>query len=699
MAHDAETGQRITTIGEPPAPEVPASAGAATPGAPTTGDGDAPGTRTERIAITASVVLPLPLLVYLGLNSGGFSAGITGVATTLLALLLVLRALVAPRTFRRPHPLALVACGALLAMACWQLLSSSWSHSAWRAVAEFDRTVLYLLAVTTFVTLPRVSMRTLQASVTVAIAVLGIVGLASRLRPDLFPVTMTVSPQRLSHPLGYWNAMGILMATGLVLCLHAAADSAGRLVTRLLGAAIFPILAVTLYFTVSRGGIAAAVIGCVAYVVLARPRGLLFALAAVVVPTYVAVSQAYDATALVGETPLSSLAILQGRHVATTLLWCLVAAVVIRLLSSPLDRRVLAIRVPRLGRRRAGLLWGAAAAILVVGVVAVDVPAKLHHQYERFVSDSPTNSVADPRARLREVYNGGRLEHWHVALEAARGRRLDGVGAGTFDLEWNRLRASTGRVTQAHSLYVETLAELGVVGLVLLLVALCALLASAIVGGLPAPQRAAAIAVMLAWAAHAGLDWDWEVPAVTLVALLLCAAAAATRPGRISRRWASGLAVGAVVLAMLPAVESVVESRLTGALAAYDRGDCAGAVRSADSARSLLPVRPEPYAISALCAARARQHGEAERFATDAIAQDPRDWEWRYIAALVTGSAGGDPRSHLAAAAARDPLGVPARALLLRLRESRRRAWPAETRAAFSWFHGHAHPGVTAGPG
>jgi hypothetical protein len=32
---------------------------------------------------------------------------------------------------------------------------------------------------------------------------------------------------------------------------------------------------------------------------------------------------------------------------------------------------------------------------------------------------------------------------------------------------------------------------------------------------------------MAAWAVHAGLDWDWEMPAVTLPALALGAAAIA----------------------------------------------------------------------------------------------------------------------------------------------------------------------------
>ena len=42
-------------------------------------------------------------------------------------------------------------------------------------------------------------------------------------------------------------------------------------------------------------------------------------------------------------------------------------------------------------------------------------------------------------------------------------------------------------------------------------------------------------AVLLAWGVHAGLDWDWEMPAVTLPAIVLAAvlmAAADREPHR-----------------------------------------------------------------------------------------------------------------------------------------------------------------------
>ena len=85
----------------------------------------------------------------------------------------------------------------------------------------------------------------------------------------------------------------------------------------------------------------------------------------------------------------------------------------------------------------------------------------------------------------------------------------------------------------AHSLYAETAAELGLLGLA----ALAAFLAGLVLAGGAAVRVARAeaagpIAVLVAWALHVGIDWLWEVPAVTLVAIAcagrLLALAAAT---------------------------------------------------------------------------------------------------------------------------------------------------------------------------
>lgn len=113
---------------------------------------------------------------------------------------------------------------------------------------------------------------------------------------------------------------------------------------------------------------------------------------------------------------------------------------------------------------------------------------------------------------------GDRPSYWRVALEDAGMHPLLGSGAGSFDDIWIAHRPIAVNVRDAHSLYLEVLAELGPVGLALLL----AMLAAPLVGAARArgrPVVAAAAAGYSAYLVHAGLDWDWEYPVVTLVGL------------------------------------------------------------------------------------------------------------------------------------------------------------------------------------
>ena len=118
---------------------------------------------------------------------------------------------------------------------------------------------------------------------------------------------------------------------------------------------------------------------------------------------------------------------------------------------------------------------------------------------------------------------GDRPSYWRVALDDAGMHPLLGSGAGSFDDVWLSHRPIAANVRDAHSLYLEVLAELGPVGLALMLT----MLAAPLVGAARArdtPVVAAAAAGYSAYLVHAGLDWDWEYPVVTLTGLA-CGAA------------------------------------------------------------------------------------------------------------------------------------------------------------------------------
>jgi hypothetical protein len=96
-----------------------------------------------------------------------------------------------------------------------------------------------------------------------------------------------------------------------------------------------------------------------------------------------------------------------------------------------------------------------------------------------------------------------------------------GLGAGGFQVAWLRHRDVPEGTKFAHSLYFNTLADLGAIGFGLLMLFLGGLAAAAVrAHRVDRLQAAGPIAVLVVWAAHSAVDWDWELPALTLVALV-----------------------------------------------------------------------------------------------------------------------------------------------------------------------------------
>ena len=120
------------------------------------------------------------------------------------------------------------------------------------------------------------------------------------------------------------------------------------------------------------------------------------------------------------------------------------------------------------------------------------------------------------------IAGSNRFGYWEVAVEACADDPAIGAGAGSFATEWLARRESGETVRDAHSLELETLAELGLVGLALLLASLAAVGVAATRAARDDPGFAAGpVAALAVWLAHSAIDWDWELPALTLVAAVL----------------------------------------------------------------------------------------------------------------------------------------------------------------------------------
>jgi O-antigen ligase len=112
-----------------------------------------------------------------------------------------------------------------------------------------------------------------------------------------------------------------------------------------------------------------------------------------------------------------------------------------------------------------------------------------------------------------------RYAYWRAAAHVWFDHPLEGAGPASFRAEWLKRRSFPETVRDAHSLEIETLAELGLVGFACF-VLLFGGVAVALLRADPAITAGPAAALSV-WAVHSGVDWDWEMPGLTLVAVAL----------------------------------------------------------------------------------------------------------------------------------------------------------------------------------
>ena len=188
------------------------------------------------------------------------------------------------------------------------------------------------------------------------------------------------------------------------------------------------------------------------------------------------------------------------------------------------------------GGTRAGL--GALAVLVLAAAVAVAAAAARHDlTMDRFAGEN-------------------RPHYWNVAVQDFEEHPWLGPGAGTYGDYWLHHRPVRTFTRTAHSLYLQSLAELGPLGLALVVSAL-GLPLVALRAGRRDPLVAAAAGAYAAYLVHTGVDWDWELPAVTLTGLVCGAALLLARrdeAAAIPARVRTLLLVTALVLGAVEAV-------------------------------------------------------------------------------------------------------------------------------------------------
>ena len=210
-----------------------------------------------------------------------------------------------------------------------------------------------------------------------------------------------------------------------------------------------------------------------------------------------------------------------------------------------------------------------------------------------------SQSGVDLTSRFGSLSSNGRITLWSAAWDDFERNPVAGAGAGSFEWYWAKHQPYAGKARDAHSLYAETFAELGVVGFVLIVLAL-GLPLLAVIRARRRPLMSFAAAAYFTFIAHLGADWDWEMPIVILPGLF-CAAALLVAARRTDepvefRPWARGAAVGVVALVGVFAFTAMIGTNALAAARDADvNGDLPKAETAAQKATDWTPWSAEPW--------------------------------------------------------------------------------------------------------
>jgi hypothetical protein len=527
--------------------------------------------------------------------------------------------------------------------------SGLWASGAERPFLAMDRVLLYeavvLLAI--FVG-ARWGTRRVADGVAVGLVSVALLAFVSRLAPAHFPdETLSFLPYahtRLSYPVNYWNGLAVLVALSFPLLLRVAvADE--RMILRGLALAPLPMVATIIYLASSRTGAVAAFVGIVAFAAMAPDRWTAaFAALTAVVVSAAAILFVAQQHAFVNGPIESDAASTQGLRVAVAV--CLLGVLAACVYGLASERIMQTQFSSRLGR----VLVGALGAALAVAVLA-------SHPVRRWDNFTRPPAVLADRSYIENHFlstNGNwRWQYWGSAVDEFRTRPFFGRGAGSYEAWWSEHGRLVGFIGNAHSLYVEVLGELGIVGFVLLVGAFASAAVAGVRRALRSPPRirstaAAATAGFLAFAVAAGLDWMWELPAVSVVGMTLLGLAFGSAPTLASRptsrtRSRRGrlllLTLVAFGVAALAAEADLfaANAKITDSQRAAARGDFAAAAAAADSAKLLQPWAASPYLQRALVEELRGRLPQARAWTAKALERDDGDWRiWLIDARIKT---------------------------------------------------------------
>jgi O-Antigen ligase len=605
------------------------------------------------------LIAPLALIAGLALAGGGFDLSarhIAGLAVWLAVAGLLALGAGARASLGKPFYWA---SGLILGLALLSAISSLWSGSIELSVTEADRVLVYLGIFLAAFLIAQTDQRRQRFAegIAIALALIAVAALATRLLPDVFDAGPGLgSGPRLRYPLGYWNANGLAFGIGVTMALWMSRRSLSASL-RWLAVASLPVLLLALYFTYSRGGLLALLVAAGVLLALSHDRLWLLGTLAIGALGALPALLAVQARPSLADNSNSPVTVDQGLEVAL-----LLAAGVALALALFAGLRWLEGRDGRkTGRalalsRSPGLLKGVAfgAALLAIAV-AIAVGGRAWDQF----SSSDLQFPNQPGKHFGELSGAGRHDFYRVAIDAFEEKPALGHGAGTYEFSWDQLRSISIPVKDAHSVFFEAFAELGLAGGLLVLALFGVLLWTGFAAwrdarGSQQELCAVLLAVLVAFTVGFAIDWFWEIGGLAAVFFLASGVLVAVRCTQLAplrseaggrgegRRF--GLAVAGLAVAWVTALGLIgpllVDHEIKASQAAAADGDIAGAVNHADTARSIEPWAATPYVQLGLLAQVQGDYVTAAGRLSQAINREDRSWLLYYLRSKIEHEAG-----------------------------------------------------------
>ena len=449
--------------------------------------------------------------------------------------------------------------GLLLAFTALTALSSVWSVQPDASFRDAGRMLAYSGVFGAAVVLAHVvpaRWPALLGGLTLAAVVVCAYALLTKVFPHQLDANDVYA--RLRAPYSYWNAIGLTAAMGAIGCMWLGSRRAGHALLTALAYPAMGLMLVTLMLAYSRGALLALALGLALWfcIVPLRLRGAAVLIAGGIAAAVV-VSWDFSTHALSAEDVALNERVTAGRQLGVLLAAMLLVLLLIGIaVGFWTARRAPGART----RRRSGTVL---LTIPVIAVIALLGALTVSHRGLTGSISHSLNSITDTNAKVPNTpgrltaVSSVRAQYWKQALEVFKADPALGVGSEGYATARLRYSSQTLDVRHAHGFVVQTLADLGLVGLLLALLLLAVWMAAAgrathpfnrrwtgwralldrhavgqrgwrrwTIGGHPAPYSPERIGMLsmlvlvVVFGLHSLIDWTWYIPGDACVALL-----------------------------------------------------------------------------------------------------------------------------------------------------------------------------------